>query len=224
MIDCKKNSKTGAAQAFKRTRVDECEKDPSVTEEPVKKVTRIEEKKLTKQEKIKMKKMKKIARIKAKSSSLLDEPPLLSFKSVDTVPGSMYVFVDDERTCRDALRNINAWKNVAVDCEGGNLGRDGTLSLIQVATPDHKAYIFDVHTPELRNMIMDSGLRKVLESRKILKYMHDCRRDSDALWHHAQTKLHNVLDTQIAHAVLLHMEKKLVSLPVGLGAILKFVN
>ena len=195
--------------------------DGNSTVKPEAKSGKKEGKKRTRQEIIEERKRAKLAKAREKYSVPL-EPPKLTFTEMKTVEGR-YVFIDEEKTCRDALRNINAWKTIAVDCEGENLGRAGTLSLIQVATPDHKAYIFDVHTPELCKSAMDGGLRKVLESRKILKYMHDCRRDSDALWHLAQTKLHNVLDTQIAHAVLTRSEKKPVPLPVGLGAVLKFV-
>lgn len=132
-----------------------------------------------------------------------------------------YVVVDDEVKCRDALRYVNAYKCVAVDCEGGNLGRAGTLCLVQVATPDHKAYLFDVADDGRRRAFFDMGLRRVLESRKVTKLMHDCRRDSDALWHHAQTKLSNVLDTQVAHAVVAHRKGRRVPLPAGLSAVLQ---
>ena len=226
MTDSSKTAESrGAVQGVVRERAEGSGKDLVTPGEPANKAPRTEEKKktkLSKQEKIRRKKLEKLERIRAKGGVSL-EPPKLTFSDVKTVQGGKYVFVGDEKTCRDALRNVNAWKTLAVDCEGGNLGRDGTLSLIQVATPDNRAYLFDVHTPELCKMVMDAGLRKVLQSRNVLKYMHDCRRDSDALWHHAQTKLHNVLDTQIAHAVLCREEKKPAPLPAGLSAILKFV-
>lgn len=222
MTDCKGTVESSRAQGVVRERAEGGGKELTASGEPGKKSSRTEGKKLSRQEKIRKRKLEKLEKIRAKGGVSL-EPPRLTFTDVKTVQGGKYVFVSDEKTCRDAMRNVNAWKTVAVDCEGDNLGRDGTLSLIQVATPDHKAYLFDVHTPELCKMVMDAGLRMVLQSRKVMKYMHDCRRDSDALFRHAQTKLHNVLDTQIAHAVLCREEKKPAPLPVGLGAILKFV-
>ena len=151
------------------------------------------------------------------------EPPRLTYTAMRAAPVGEYVFIADAASARDAVRCIDAWKTIAVDCEGERLGRAGTLSLVQVATPDNHVYLFDMHDATLRETVLEAGLRRVLESRKITKYMHDCRGDSDALWHIAHTRLCGVLDTQIGHAIVTRINTGHVPLPTGLSTLLKFV-
>ena len=152
------------------------------------------------------------------------EPPRLTYTAMRGEPAGEYVLVADAATAREAMRCTDAWKTIAVDCEGERLGRAGTLSLVQVATPDSRVYLFDVHDAAVRDAVLDAGLRRVLESRKVTKLMHDCRRDSDALWHIAHTRLSGVLDTQIGHAIVTRATAGHVPLPTGLASILKFVS
>ena len=42
-------------------------------------------------------------------------------------------------------------------------------------------------------------LKIILEDQNILKIIHDCRMDSDALYHHFDIKLANVHDTSAWH-------------------------
>lgn len=114
----------------------------------------------------------------------------------------MYSVVDRLDACTEALRYINAYKELAVDCEGYNLGRSGTLTLLQIATPDKRVYLFRIQDPDAREKMMAAGLRAVLESSAVKKIMHDCRNDSDALYHHAGVSLKGVIDTQMGHAAL----------------------
>lgn len=52
--------------------------------------------------------------------------------------------------------------------------------------------------------------------------MHDCRNDSDALFHLAGVKLANVWDTQIAYAVVQRQQNAgQTPLPVGLNTLLR---
>lgn len=150
------------------------------------------------------------------------EPPRLTYTAMRAAPAGQYVLVDDAATARDAVRCIDAWKTVAVDCEGERLGRAGTLSLVQVATPDNRVYLFDVHDAAVRETVLDAGLRRVLESRKVTKFMHDCRGDSDALWHIAHTRLCGVLDTQVGHAIVSRVTSRHVPLPARLSSLLRF--
>ena len=45
--------------------------------------------------------------------------------------------------------------------------------------------------------IFDAGLQKILESKSIVKFVFDCRNDSDSLWHEYSAKLQNVIDLQL---------------------------
>lgn len=71
---------------------------------------------------------------------------------------------------------------------------------IQVATPK-KVYLFDVLKGGDR-LFFDRGLRYLLESTKIMKVMHDCRKDSEALFFQYGVTLRGVWDSQIAYTVL----------------------
>lgn len=55
---------------------------------------------------------------------------------------------------------------IGFDCEGINLGLKGQLTLMQVATMNGYAYIFDlISCPAM----IDHGLRKLLESSDVIK-------------------------------------------------------
>lgn len=84
---------------------------------------------------------------------------------------------------------------LAVDCEGVDLSRKGTLTIITVAT-EEKVYIFDVLELGKRATVR-SGLREILDNKSCTKLMFDCRQDSDALWHQLNVRLTGVLDLQL---------------------------
>ncbi|KAH6922349.1 hypothetical protein HPB50_013389 [Hyalomma asiaticum] len=89
---------------------------------------------------------------------------------------------------------------VALDTEGVNLGPQGPLTLVQLATPVGEVFLFDVQSaPQL---FTEGHLRDILEAEHITKVMHDCRNDSAALFFQFGIKLQNVFDTQAAHAAL----------------------
>jgi hypothetical protein len=59
-------------------------------------------------------------------------------------------------------------------------------------------------------------LRPLLEDSGVLKVMHDCRGDSDLLFHAYGVRLANVVDTQIAYAMQQQMDAGSTPLPVSL--------
>jgi exonuclease 3'-5' domain-containing protein 1 len=95
---------------------------------------------------------------------------------------------------QSALQDIYQCPIIAVDCEGFELGRDGILCLIQIATDSH-VYIFDVLS--LGTTLFDQGLRYILENPIPTKVFYDCRRDSDILYYHFGVKLKGVLDVAL---------------------------
>ena len=133
--------------------------------------------------------------------------------------------ITSTKACIKAIQEIMAFPVVAVDCEGVSLSKEGKLCLvcyfiivnvhfvslliviivvccaqIQIATPK-KVYLFDVLKGGDR-LFFDRGLRYLLESTKIIKVMHDCRKDSEALYFQYDVTLRGVWDSQIAYTVL----------------------
>ncbi len=88
---------------------------------------------------------------------------------------------------------------IALDCEGVDLSRLGVISLVQLMSPAGDCFLIDVlpRDPELIDW-----LRALLENPKVVKIIHDCRMDADALQHHLKIKLVNVHDTSCWHAAL----------------------
>ena len=70
---------------------------------------------------------------------------------------------------------------VAIDVEAVDLGREGRISLVQMSTPGSKGcLILDLLDKSTGDPLV-VWLRSILESDKIIKVIHDCRMDSDAL-------------------------------------------
>uniref|UniRef100_A0A182WAD8 3'-5' exonuclease domain-containing protein n=1 Tax=Anopheles minimus TaxID=112268 RepID=A0A182WAD8_9DIPT len=89
---------------------------------------------------------------------------------------------------------------LSFDCEGINLGVRGQITMVQLGTTRGEAFIFDIAT--CPDMVVEGGLKEILESEKVIKVIHDCRNDSVNLFNQFQILLRNVFDTQSAHAVL----------------------
>lgn len=95
---------------------------------------------------------------------------------------------------------VGAASSLALDCEGEALSRTGRLCVLQLATEAGHVFVIDV--------LSDGGQRAVqllkprLESATVVKVLHDCRRDADALLHQCGVRLRNVFDTQAAYALL----------------------
>lgn len=93
---------------------------------------------------------------------------------------------------------------IALDCEGINLGIKGELTLVEIGTVRGEAFIFDVLTCPA--IVVEGGLKALLENEKVIKIIHDCRNDSVNLFIQYKILLRNVFDTQSAHALLQYQE------------------
>ncbi|XP_020579891.1 uncharacterized protein LOC110024327 [Phalaenopsis equestris] len=91
---------------------------------------------------------------------------------------------------------------VGFDCEGIDLCRYGGLCLMQIAFTDA---IYLVDTIEGGDALV-RACKSALESSYITKVIHDCKRDSEALYFQYGIKLHNVVDTQIAYSLIEEQE------------------
>lgn len=93
-------------------------------------------------------------------------------------------------------------KSLAVDCEGERLGRNGRLTLVQIAS-EQAVFLFDVVAfGGSEREVLISTLKALLESQSIVKILHDCRQDAAALHYQLGITLQNVLDTQVAYAMI----------------------
>ncbi|KAG6626363.1 egalitarian protein homolog isoform X2 [Carya illinoinensis] len=93
---------------------------------------------------------------------------------------------------------------IGFDCEGVNLCRHGTLCIMQLALPDA---IYLVDAIQGGEMLM-RACKPALESAYITKVVHDCKRDSEALYFQFGITLNNVLDTQIAYSLIEEQEDR----------------
>ena len=84
----------------------------------------------------------------------------------------------------------------ALDLEGENLCRDGKINFIQLFFIQiEKIFIFNCSL--LGKIEIQNVLKPILENENNLKYMFDCRSDSDALYHQYEIKLKGVIDVQL---------------------------
>ncbi|XP_070281073.1 piRNA biogenesis protein EXD1 isoform X4 [Myotis yumanensis] len=102
-----------------------------------------------------------------------------------------------------AMLHIKKQSVLSVAAEGANVCRHGKLCWLQVAT-NSRVYLFDIFL--LGNRAFNNGLQMVLEDKKILKVIHDCRWLSDCLSHQYGILLNNVFDTQVADVLQFSME------------------
>jgi exonuclease 3'-5' domain-containing protein 1 len=82
---------------------------------------------------------------------------------------------------------------LALDAEGVDLSRAGRISILQLATPQ-ACFLFDVLDKAPDDPLV-AWLRKPLEDSTVIKVIHDCRMDSDALFHLLRITLTRVHDT-----------------------------
>lgn len=104
---------------------------------------------------------------------------------------------------------------VAFDCEGVNLSRLGTVEVVSLAFDDkcwdlpgwtlgtRETFLFDMGNESRVNRNRRSDvLKNLLESENVVKVIHDCRMDCDALYHLHQIRVRNVHDTSCFHKVI----------------------
>lgn len=97
------------------------------------------------------------------------------------------------KRCNDACEDLKKFNELSCDCEGVKLGRGGKLTLLQLATPDFKIYLFDI----LKLKAVPESLKEILESKSITKIMFDCRGDADSLYGEFGVRITNIYDLQL---------------------------
>eukprot|EP01061_Rhynchopus_euleeides_P018309 TRINITY_DN3025_c0_g2_i3.p1 TRINITY_DN3025_c0_g2~~TRINITY_DN3025_c0_g2_i3.p1 ORF type:complete len:338 (+),score=105.42 TRINITY_DN3025_c0_g2_i3:129-1142(+) len=123
-------------------------------------------------------------------------------------------FINTEEALSDAIgaKLLEGSEYVAVDCEGKNLGRAGTLELLQIGTDKH---VLLIDVPAIGKAAAQH-LRPMLEDSRILKLLWDCRMDSDVLKHFLDISLKGVVDMQLADALSQEQRKPYIQQYAGL--------
>lgn len=126
------------------------------------------------------------------SEDLLGAAELMRGLSVsDSSPRVIHAFTEEiEKELAAVFTDV---ATLALDAEGVDLSRDGRISVVQLATPQ-VCFLFDVLDKAPEDPLV-AWLRGPLEDSNVLKIIHDCRMDSDALHHKLHITLTNVHDT-----------------------------
>eukprot|EP00798_Chlamydomonas_sp_ICE-L_P005040 gene5040-34829_t len=109
--------------------------------------------------------------------------------------GNVVVVSDVSQLSLQAIHSLRASTRLAMDCEGVKLCREGEICLVQLASPEGICFLFDVDK-KVRTQGVIELLKELLESPNIIKVVHSCGMDSDALWYLLGIRLTAVHDTQ----------------------------
>uniref|UniRef100_A0A3Q2PHW5 3'-5' exonuclease domain-containing protein n=1 Tax=Fundulus heteroclitus TaxID=8078 RepID=A0A3Q2PHW5_FUNHE len=90
---------------------------------------------------------------------------------------------------------------IGVGSEGVENFKNGRLCWLQIATKN-KVYLFDILL--LGALAFKNGLSMILESKQILKVIHDCRAIAGSLTVQFRVKITHVFDTQVADVMCFH--------------------
>ncbi|KAI5622539.1 piRNA biogenesis protein EXD1 [Silurus asotus] len=115
-----------------------------------------------------------------------------------------YVVVDEfHEKFGPALMHIRKQQVIGLGLDGVGAFQNERLCWLQVATKNN-VYLFDILLLGAR--AFRNGLSTILESKNILKVMHDCRRISGCLSAQFGVNLLNVFDTQVADVMHFYAE------------------
>ena len=107
----------------------------------------------------------------------------------------MVTVVDIPATIERCHLALSGETLLGVDCEGVNFGRRGEISIIQIGTPT-EIFLLDVQDKPRPSPVVALA-KEFLEDSTVCKVIHDCKTDSEALWHLLGIELKNVHDTQV---------------------------
>lgn len=134
------------------------------------------------------------------SSSSQDAQRTTSLYSFGRKISEDITLIDTIGACRSAVEQLLKGTEIAIDIEGANLCRNGSISLIQICTIEGHVFLFDITT--LRKDAFDHGkLQSLLENTTVQKVLFDGRADNDALYHLYKVKMERVYDLQILYTI-----------------------
>jgi ribonuclease D len=97
----------------------------------------------------------------------------------------------------------NEKHRIGLDCEGIDLGRNGSVELVSICFDSDAGQVFliDFHNAA-RGSERVVATKKLLESTKVVKIIHDCQMDCDALHHLFGIDMVNVHDTSCYNKII----------------------
>jgi exonuclease 3'-5' domain-containing protein 1 len=123
-------------------------------------------------------------------------------QSSESESGRLFI----EAVAQSFERAQSGTERVAFDCEGINLSRIGTVELISICFSSLTVFLVDFGgTPD---RIIVQEVKRLFESNEIFKIIHDCRMDSDVLFHRHDITLQHVHDTSVYHYVITGQQDK----------------
>ncbi|KAE8289820.1 piRNA biogenesis protein EXD1 [Larimichthys crocea] len=102
-----------------------------------------------------------------------------------------------------AVMHIKNQHVIGVGADGVELFQNGRLCWLQIATKN-KVYLFDILVLGAR--AFKNGLSMILQNKRILKVIHDCRAIAGCLMAQFGVMLTNVFDTQVADVMCFYSE------------------
>jgi exonuclease 3'-5' domain-containing protein 1 len=126
-------------------------------------------------------------------------------RSANDDAGGLFIAAVDEVMLSDNTES----KRVVFDCEGVDLSRIGSVELISICFLSKEIFLVDVGKkggePD-REIV--KAVKDLFEDPTVTKIIHDCRMDSDTLFHHYCIDLQNVHDTSCFHHIITDNENK----------------
>lgn len=140
-----------------------------------------------------------------------EESPVVT---VSFAPGSKTVINETDAGVIDAATKCihsSPLKTIALDLEGVDLCRVGPVCIVTIGVKVEKVddpiiFVFDTLNLKKDSPLIDK-LRAVLENKEIVKIIHDCKMDADALFHQYNIRLTNVHDTQVWDEIRTHASR-----------------
>mmetsp|Transcript_4427 Transcript_4427/g.6786 ORF Transcript_4427/g.6786 Transcript_4427/m.6786 type:complete len:272 (-) Transcript_4427:317-1132(-) len=105
-----------------------------------------------------------------------------------------------------ALEKGGELERVTFDCEGVNLSRIGTVEIISICFKAMDTFLVDMGGDP--DPVIIKTVRELMENEMVVKIIHDCRMDCDALFHLHGIEVKNIHDTSCYHHVLTGAEDK----------------
>lgn len=110
----------------------------------------------------------------------------------------LIIYIEDFEAAEAACDIIRKHPVIAFDMEGSNLGKNGNVSLIQIAISTEIVYIFDVLILGIR-IFEKNTLLPILTDPTILKLCYDCRSDCATLVHCFGVHPYGFFDLQVVY-------------------------
>lgn len=116
---------------------------------------------------------------------------------------SNLIFINQiDEAFSEMVRTVDRVQCIAVTGEGSKEGRFGQLTILGVATNSTVFLVDILNIGPTAFRAAGSFLKRVLESKDMLKVVHNCRMLSDCLKHKYSITLKNVFDTHACHSII----------------------